>query len=85
MRLGVLDKREIDLEERETEARRLEERLSGLERALARKEADLGAFADLLQTSLQKMEEGAASTQDPAEPDPTQRLRFWTRDSSAGG
>ena len=25
------------------------------------------------------------ATTDPSEPDPTQRLRFWTRDSSAGG
>ena len=82
----MFDHRQVELDRREQEVRRLEERLSGLERSLARKEADLGAFADLLQHSLARIEEaGPPGTGDPSEPDPTQRLRFWTRDSSAGG
>ena len=85
-RLSVFDHRQVELDRREQEVRRLEERLSGLERSLARKEADLGAFADLLQHSLARIEEaGPPGSGDPSEPDPTQRLRFWTRDSSAGG
>ena len=86
-RLSVFDHRQVELDRREQEVRRLEERLSGLERSLARKEADLGAFADLLQHSLARIEEAAPAEGglDPSEPDPTQRLRFWTRDSSADG
>ena len=86
-RLSVFDHRQVELDRREQEVRRLEERLSGLERSLARKEADLGAFADLLQHSLARIEEAAPAdgATDPSEQDPTQRLRFWTRDSSAGG
>ena len=82
----MFDHRQVELDRREQEVRRLEERLSGLERSLARKEADLGAFADLLQHSLARIEEAAPAdgTGDPSEQDPTQRLRFWTRDSSAG-
>jgi hypothetical protein len=74
--------------------RHLEERLSSLESTLARKEADLTAFAELLQQSLSKAEQNAGGGEtkpgrngplSPAEQDPTQRLRFWTRDSSSGG
>ena len=84
-RLSVFDHRQVELDRREQEVRRLEERLGGLERSLARKEADLGAFADLFQHSLARIEEATAGSGDPSESDATQRLRFWTRDSSAGG
>jgi hypothetical protein len=87
-RLAQLDARQGELEQREHEARHLEDRLTNLESSLVRKEADLSAFAELLQQSLSRMEN--ANGGDPGDPllpadqDPTQRLRFWTRDSSHG-
>ena len=68
--------------------RELESRLRSMEGTLARKEADLTAFAEMLQQSLHTAEEAAIGEHSrsklPADEDPTQRLRFWTRDSAAG-
>ena len=88
-RLAQLDARQGELDQREHEARHLEDRLASLESSLVRKEADLSAFAELLQQSLSRME--TVNGGEPGEPlvpadqDPSQRLRFWTRDSSNGG
>jgi chromosome segregation protein len=88
-RLAQLDARQGELERRETDARHLEDRLASLESSLVRKEADLSAFAELLQQSLSRMETAGGNESGepliPADQDPTQRLRFWTRDSSNGG
>ena len=87
-RQASLDSREANLSKREDDIRRLEERLGTLESALQRKEADLTAFAEMLQQSLSRAEAAAgdqARVRRPADDDPTQRLRFWTRDSAAGG
>jgi len=88
-RLAQLDARQGEIERRETDARNLEDRLANLESSLVRKEADLSAFAELLQQSLSRMENAGANGESsdplvPADQDPTQRLRFWTRDSSNG-
>jgi chromosome segregation ATPase len=82
-----LEARQADLEKREDSMRELESRLRSLEGTLARKEADLTAFAEMLQQSLHTAEEAAIGehrSKLPADEDPTQRLRFWTRDSAAG-
>jgi septal ring factor EnvC (AmiA/AmiB activator) len=87
-RQASLDSREASLAKREDDIRRLEERLASVESSLQRKEADLTAFAEMLQQSLSRAEAAAtdqARTRRPADEDPTQRLRFWTRDSAAGG
>jgi chromosome segregation ATPase len=88
-RLAQLDARQGEIEQRETDARKLEDRLASLESSLVRKEADLSAFAELLQQSLSRIESAGATGEGgeplvPADQDPTQRLRFWTRDSSNG-
>ena len=58
------------LERRETDARNLEDRLASLESSLVRKEADLSAFAELLQQSLSRMENAGATSEagDPLVP-----------------
>ena len=84
-RQASLDSREASLAKREDDIRRLEERLASVESSLQRKEADLTAFAEMLQQSLSRAEAAAtdqARTRRPADEDPTQRLRFWTRDSA---
>jgi hypothetical protein len=87
-RLAQLDARQGEIERRETDARNLEDRLANLESSLVRKEADLSAFAELLQQSLSRIENANAGESGeslvPSDQDPTQRLRFWTRDSSNG-
>jgi uncharacterized membrane protein YccC len=87
-RLAQLDARQGEIERREHDAQNLEDRLTHLESSLVRKEADLSAFAELLQQSLSRMENASAGDSGesllPADQDPTQRLRFWTRDSSNG-
>ncbi len=86
--LAQLDARQGEIERRESDAQNLEDRLAHLESSLVRKEADLSAFAELLQQSLSRMENanGGESGEQlmPSDQDPTQRLRFWTRDSSNG-
>ena len=83
-----LEARQADLDRREDSMRELESRLRSMEGTLARKEADLTAFAEMLQQSLHTAEEAAIGEHSrsklPADEDPTQRLRFWTRDSAAG-
>jgi chromosome segregation ATPase len=80
------DERLAELDRREEDLRRLEERMRALEGALTQKEADLTAFAASVQRSVARSEGSAVvdgRARRPGDEDPTQRLRFWTRDSAA--
>ena len=80
-RQASLDSREASLAKREDDIRRLEERLASVESSLQRKEADLTAFAEMLQQSLSRAE-AAATDQAPA---PAGRRTRTRRSACASG
>ena len=70
-----LEARQADLDRREDSMRELESRLRSLEGTLARKEADLTAFAEMLQQSLHTAEEAAIGEHTARSSRPTRTRR----------